>query len=563
MADMTESEVLIVGAGPVGLTLAIDLAWRGVDVTVVETRRRAAPPEPKCNHVAARTMEIFRRLGVADKVRNAGLPADYPHDISYRTTFTGQELTRIRIPCRRDRFTAKDGPDCDWPTPEPPHRINQIFLEPILFEHAAAQARICIVNRTAVEDVVVEDTSSRVTLRDLDSGAVTRRSCRYLIGCDGARSIVRKAIGAELTGDAVVQRVQSTFIRAPGLIDRQRHERAWGTGVINPRRAGMVYAIDGSERWLVHNYLKPGEGDFDSVDRDACIRTILGVGADFDYDIISREDWFGRRLIADRFRDRSAFIAGDAAHIWVPYAGYGMNAGIADAMNLSWLLAAHLNGWAPASILDAYEAERWPITSQVSRFAMSHAEAEIRRRGAIPDDIEEAGANGEAARREVGHLTYEINVQQYACAGLNFGSYYDRSPIIAYDGAEHPAYTMSSYTPSTVPGCRTPHLWCGDGRSLYDAMGPEFTLLRFDPAIDVAPLEAAARTRGMPLKLLDMQRQMAAIFYGDGLVLSRPDQHVAWRGDTLPTNTLALVDHVRGAASRGGEAESGRAVPTA
>jgi 2-polyprenyl-6-methoxyphenol hydroxylase-like FAD-dependent oxidoreductase len=563
VADMTESEVLIVGAGPVGLTLAIDLAWRGIDVTVVETRQRAAPPEPKCNHVAARTMEIFRRLGVADKVRNAGLPADYPHDISYRTTFTGQELTRIRIPCRRDRFTAKDGPDCDWPTPEPPHRINQIFLEPILFEHAAAQARIRIVNRTVVEDVVVEDTSSRVTLRDLDSGAVTQRSCRYLIGCDGARSIVRKAIGAELTGDAVVQRVQSTFIRAPGLIDRQRHERAWGTGVINPRRAGMVYAIDGSERWLVHNYLKPGEGDFDSVDRDACIRTILGVGADFDYDIISREDWFGRRLIADRFRDRSAFIAGDAAHIWVPYAGYGMNAGIADAMNLSWLLAAHLNGWAPASILDAYEAERWPITSQVSRFAMSHAEAEIRRRGAIPDDIEEAGANGEAARREVGHLTYEINVQQYACAGLNFGSYYDRSPIIAYDGAEHPAYTMSSYTPSTVPGCRTPHLWCGDGRSLYDAMGPEFTLLRFDPAIDVAPLEAAARTRGMPLKLLDMQRQMAAIFYGDGLVLSRPDQHVAWRGDTLPTNTLALVDHVRGAASRGGEAESGRAVPTA
>ena len=163
-------------------------------------------------------------------------------------------------------------------------------------------------------------------------------SCRYLIGCDGARSVVRKAIGAELAGDAVVQRVQSTFIRAPGLIDRQQHERAWGTGVINPRRSGMVYAIDGRERWLVHNYLKPGEGDFDSVDRDACIRTILGVGADFSYEIISREDWYGRRLIANKFRDRCAFIAGDAAHIWVPYAGYGMNAGIADAMNLSWLL---------------------------------------------------------------------------------------------------------------------------------------------------------------------------------------------------------------------------------
>jgi len=534
MPETIESEVLIVGAGPVGLTLAIDLAWRGVDVTVVETRARAAPPDPKCNHVAARTMEIFRRLGLAEKVRNAGLPADYPHDISYRTTFTGQELARIPIPCRRDRFTMTDGPDCNWPTPEPPHRINQIFLEPILFEHAAVQPRIHIINRTSVEDVVVQDTSADVTLRDLETGAVRRLSCRYLIGCDGARSVVRKAIGAELTGDAVVQRVQSTFIRAPDLIDRQQHASAWGTGAINPRRSGMVYAIDGRERWLVHNYMKPAETDFDSVDRDACIRTILGVGADFSYDIISREDWYGRRLIANKFRDRSAFVAGDAAHIWVPYAGYGMNAGIADAMNLSWLLAAHLNGWAPASILDAYEAERWPITSQVSRFAMSHAEAEIRRRGAVPDDIEDAGSQGELARREVGRLAYEINVQQYACAGLNFGTYYDRSPIIAYDGAEHPAYTMNSYTPSSVPGCRTPHVWREQGGSLYDEMGPEFTLLRFDPALDVAALEAAARSKGVPLRVLDIEKNSAAIFDGNALVLSRPDQHVAWRGIGRP-----------------------------
>ena len=178
----------------------------------------------------------------------------------------------------------------------------------------------------------------------------------------------------------------------------------------------------------------------------------------------------------------------------MPYAGYGMNAGIADAMNLSWLLAAHLNGWAPASILDAYEAERWPITSQVSRFAMSHAEAEIRRRGAVPTEIEDAGPQGERARDEVGRLAYEINVQQYACAGLNFGTYYDRSPIIAYDGAEHPAYTMSIYTPSTVPGCRTPHLWRADGSSLYDAMGAGVYAveIRFRARRD------GVRTRGAP-----------------------------------------------------------------
>ncbi len=318
---MIETEVLIVGAGPVGLTLAIDLAWRGVNVTIVEARERAAPPEPKCNHVAARTMEIFRRLGVGEKVRNAGLPADYPHDISYRTSFTGPELTRIMIPCRRDRFTVKDGPDGNWPTPEPPHRINQIFLEPILFEHAAAQSRVRILNRMSAEDIVVEDTCAAVSLRDLATGSLQRLSCRYLIGCDGARSVVRRAIGAELTGDAVIQRVQSTFIRAPDLIGRQRVERAWGTGAINPRRSGMVYAIDGKERWLAHNYLKADETDFDSVDRDASIRTILGVGADFRYDVISKEDWYGRRLVANKFRDRSAFIAGDAAHIWVPYAG--------------------------------------------------------------------------------------------------------------------------------------------------------------------------------------------------------------------------------------------------
>ena len=208
LQQMTGTNVLIVGAGPVGLTLAIDLAWRGIDVTVVETRAPAQPPEPKCNHVAARTMEIFRRLGLADKVRNAGLPEDYPHDISYRTSFTGEELTRIKIPCRRDRFTAKDGPDCNWPTAEPPHRINQIFLEPILFDHAAEQPRITIISRTAVEDVAIEDRCARASLRDLETGSVSRIECRFLIGCDGARSVVRKAIGAELSGDAVVQRVQ-------------------------------------------------------------------------------------------------------------------------------------------------------------------------------------------------------------------------------------------------------------------------------------------------------------------------------------------------------------------
>jgi hypothetical protein len=178
---------------------------------------------------------------------------------------------------------------------------------------------------------------------------------------------------------------------------------------------------------------------------------------------------------------------------------------------------------------------------------MSHSEKEIRRRGTVPAEIEEEGPRGEAARHEVGRLTYEINVQQYACAGLNFGAYYDTSPIIAYDGGSAPSYTMSSYTPSTVPGCRTPHFW-RDGGSLYDAMGPEFTLLRFDADADVTALEATARDRGLPLKVLDVEQPDSVTFYDGRLLLSRPDQHVAWRGDRVPEDPTALIDRVRGAA---------------
>jgi hypothetical protein len=368
----------------------------------------------------------------------------------------------------------------------------------------------------------------------------------YLVGCDGGRSVVRNAIGARLEGDASVQRVQSTYFRAPDLIRRQGAARAWGTFSLNPRRCGNTYAIDGRETWLMHNYLNPGEDDFDSVDRDRCLRTILGVGEDFEYQILSKEDWIGRRLVANRFRDRRVFICGDAAHLWVPMAGYGMNAGIADAANLSWLLAARLQGWAPEAVLDAYEAERLPITEQVSHFAMNHALALARQREAVPLTIEDAGAEGEAARVRLGQAAYDLNVAQYCCGGLNFGYFYDHSPIIAYDEQAPPAYTMDRFAQSTVPGCRTPHVWLDDGRSLYDALGTGFTLLRLDPSVEVSGIEAAAARRGVPLKLLDVRTADAV--YDRKLVLSRPDGHVAWRGDSAPSDALDLIDRIRGAA---------------
>jgi 2-polyprenyl-6-methoxyphenol hydroxylase-like FAD-dependent oxidoreductase len=546
MIDPVETQVLVVGGGPVGLTLAMDLASRGIRTVVAELRHKGEPPSVKCNHVSARSMEIFRRLGVSKAIREAGLPADYPNDVSYRVSFAGKELSRIPIPCRSERYTARGGPDTWWPTAEPPHRVNQIYLEPTLSAHAETIAGLTLLNRVEINSF--EQTPEGVTAQgtQLDNNQTITIRADFLVGCDGGRSAIRRAMGATLSGTAEVQRVQSTYIRAPSLLSMSDLKPSWATFSLNPVRSGNVYAIDGRETWLVHNYLKPGEHEFESVDRDWALRTILGVGADFSYEIIRKEDWIGRRLVADKFREGRVFICGDAAHLWVPMAGYGMNAGIADAANLAWLLAAHLSGWAPAGILDAHEAERQPITEQVSVFAMNHALSLSRQRSEVPDNIDADDEAGEQARLALGKRAYDLNVQQYCCGGLNFGYYYDKSPIIAYDEGTPPTYGMADFTPSTVPGCRVPHIWLDDGRSLYDALGPDYTLLRFDIAIDVSDLMSEAARARVPIKLLDVTSSESAGIYDRSLVLARPDQHVAWRGHLPPKDPRELVDLISG-----------------
>jgi hypothetical protein len=224
----------------------------------------------------------------------------------------------------------------------------------------------------------------------------------------------------------------------------------------------------------------------------------------------------------------------------VPHAGYGMNAGIADAADLAWLLGAYRGGWASIAILDAYERERLPITDQVSRFAMDHAERMIRSRSGVPAGIEDEGPQGDAVRASFGREMVDLNVAQYCCAGLNFGSFHGNSPLIAYDGEPQPPYTMGTFTPSTVPGCRLPHVWLGNGRSLYDSLGAGYTLVR----------EAAARRRRLPLEVLDLSTEDPPLPGArHRLILVRPDHHVAWRGDTAPVGAEAeaLVDLVRGA----------------
>ncbi len=540
-----DTSVLVVGGGPVGLVLAMDLAQRGVRVTVLETRAAQELPSPKCNHVSARSMEYFRRLGIAEAVRDAGLPHDHPHDVCFRTAVTGRELARIPIPARGLRGVG-EGPDTAWPTPEPPHRVNQIFLEPLLQDCAAVVPGLTLLNRTELLAFSQDEAGVTARMRDLESGAEREIRAQYLVGCDGARSLVRRGIGAKLEGDAVVQRVQSTYIRAPGLHALLQHERSWMTLTMNPRRCGNTVAINGVDTFLVHNYFYADEEDFENVDRDAALRELLGVDKHFPIEILSNEDWIGRRLVVDRMRKGRVFLAGDAAHIWVPYGGYGMNAGIADATNLSWLLAAHINGWAPAAILDAYAAERHPITEQVSHFAMGHAKKAILQRAGIPAEIEHDTPEGAACRARMGAQMFALHVQQYCCGGLNFGYFYENSPIIIADG-QAPGYSMSEFQQSTVPGCRTPHIMLADGTALFDSLGGGFTLLRLDESVDAQPLLEAARQRGVPLTLLDVLAFDRGP-YREALVISRPDLHIAWRGNALPADALGLIDHLRGAA---------------
>jgi len=263
---------------------------------------------------------------------------------------------------------------------------------------------------------------------------------------------------------------------------------------------------------------------------------------------LSSEDWIARRLVACKFRDRRVFICGDAAHVWMPLGGFGMSAGIADAANLAWKLAGVLHGWATPAIFDAYEAERRPITNQASRIISDIGSKVMMQRNQLSPEIERLDAIGETARAGAGRLAYALDVEQQCCGGLNFGYFYDRSPIIAYDGEQAPTYTMGTFTSTTVPGCRAPHMWIEGRRSLYDAMGPDYTLLRLEPTVRVNDIVAAAAQRGLPLAVLDVKSREVTEFYRHKLVLVRPDQHVAWRGDAEPADPFDLVDLVRGAA---------------
>ncbi|HVA69575.1 MAG TPA: FAD-dependent oxidoreductase [Candidatus Binataceae bacterium] len=543
---MSEVPVIIAGGGPVGLTLAMDLGWRGVPCLVFEERVPAMPPNPKCNTTNARSMEHFRRLGCADRIRATGLPADHPTHVLYLTRFNGHFLGRLNLPPssmrRRDRGALDEG----WPTPEPQHRISQIYLEPILYQHAQTFPGVEIRRGWRVEGFAQPDGHVEVEAVEVASGRRETHRARYMVGCDGGRSAIRRQLGIELRGIDVIGRTVSVYFRSPELIRHDRNGPAWMYWIVNRDLYATVVALDGKELWLCHLTVAPDK-DFADVDIDRALAAALGV--DVSRETLGVERWTSRRLVADHYRDGNVFLAGDAAHIWIPLGGFGMNAGIGDATNLAWMIAAAYHGWAGGNLLDAYEIERRPIGDLVSNAAVQI----MKNRGPamrVRDGLEDDSAEGEAIRREVGEAIVAADASQFNSVGVQLGYYYENSPINWNDGSAPPDFALDKYVPSSRPGARAPHLWLADGSSLYDRCGPEFTLLRLgDGRYDTRGIEAAAANRRVPLKVLDVREGSAlAAYEGFPLIIVRPDQHVAWRGHNPPGDPMALIDRIRGSA---------------
>lgn len=547
--------VIIVGAGPIGLVLAMDLAWHGVPSVVLERRDAQDPAHPKCNTTSARTMEILRRLGCADDYRCCGLPADYPNDVVYSTRVSGgHELGRLGLPAWSERWSAdRFAFDGGWPSAERPHRASQMFLERVLRAHAARRDLIDLRFEHEVTGLVQGQGVVELAVRDHGAGVASSWTAPFVVGSDGGHSTVRHLLGVPMVGGTAAQaNVWAIFLRCPELLARGPQPRAWMNWVNGSKARGMVCAINGVDTWLVHCTVPAGQGH-DDFDWRRGVCDLLGFEAEFE--VLAAERWRLSRAVAEKYRVGNVFLAGDAAHSWPPFAGFGMNSGVEDAVGLGWMLAAVLQGWADETVLDGYEPERKRVGEQVSRVVegMVLAQREILNHPDHRDKLEFDNALGEAARDYVGRMLVAVDSQQFNPIGLNFGLCYDRSPIILYDDGVPPEFGVRYYTPSTAPGCRAPYFVMADGRPFYDVLGAGFTLLRTDPTLDITSFALDAKRRGIPLLLLDIGHEpKAAALYDHKLVMVRPDQRVVWRGDAVPDDTDAVLATLTGGGSREG-----------
>lgn len=541
------SRVLIVGGGPAGLVLAIELGRRGVACTLFE--QNSAPPTfPKANSTTSRTMEHFRRLGIADEIRTLGLPDDYPPDISYHTRFAEHELARLRWPSRREALANRHNPDPRWPTPEPMHRAQQMLIEPVLRRHAQRWPSVDLRFGWKVEDIGQTADAVRLRAVELSSGRSIDFEADYAVGCDGPKSLVRETLGIDHEGigsedrEFLGGRMLATYLEAPDFYRTAPARRSWQYWAVNRKRFGALVAIDGAGRFVLHTQLPRGMQKSLSYARESVEIT---AGRAFPYEILGIADWTaGFTLVAERYGAGRVFLAGDAAHLFTPTAGLGYNTSVDDVSNLGWKLAAVCQGWGGRGLLASYQAERKPIAERNTRFARSIAE--FFRSLALPEELEENNPAGEAARSELAKRLHELGAREFDAPGIHFGVYYGHSPIIAGEAGAPPPDDPNRYVPHARPGARAPHLWLQDELALYDRFGRDFTLLKLDPARDTTALQDAARRRKVPLTVASIDNPDARRLYESDLVLIRPDQHVAWRGNKAPADPMALIERITG-----------------
>ncbi|MTD55541.1 FAD-dependent monooxygenase [Amycolatopsis pithecellobii] len=528
--------VIVVGAGPVGLTLAAELGARGIDTLVLE-KQDATTDNPRCNTTNARSMEYFRRLGVADRIRRAGLPLDHPTDVVYCTSLTGWELTRFRFSSAQEILDRTASELDEWPTPEPQHRISQIFLEPILEEHARGYETVEIARGHEVTGVAQRGEIVEVRVRA--AGAEKVLTADYVVGCDGGVSTTRRAIGARLQGDsrAAENRLSVYFRSAELAREFAASERpGWMYWWYGPRLKGSFVQLDGAGLFLCHARVPEGTAPED-LDEDEVLRAALG--REMDVEKIQVVRWTPRRLVADRFVDGRIVLAGDAAHLWLPLGGFGMNTGIADAVGLGWRLASRQAGWGGPELLEAYEVERRSVGEATSRAALKidRDMASIARDPALHGD----DAEGARLRAEAGALIEKVDRQQWHSQGVQFGSRYVDSPGIVADGrpTESAITRIDEYRPSLAAGARFPHTWLPDGRSVFDLLGRDFTLIC--AGADPGPFVEAATRLGVPLSTLNVDES-----YAQPLVLVRPDMFIGWSGARPPADIDGLLRRLAG-----------------
>jgi 2-polyprenyl-6-methoxyphenol hydroxylase-like FAD-dependent oxidoreductase len=538
---MTGAPVLIAGGGPVGMTLAATLAHFGVRCTLVE-RALATTSHPKMDITNARSMELFRRLGLVGRLRAVAVPEDRPFDVAWITHLTGHELHRFRYPgAAAHRAAIRANNDGAQPA-ESPMRVSQVEIEPVLRAHVEASPRVDV--RTGVElvDLAQDADGVDAVLRDVRTGATSRLRGAWLVGCDGAGSRVREAVGIGLSGDPRTSRRYMVHLRS-----RDALLRRWGGAWHVQSPDGTLIAQDDREVWTLHARC-PDDVDPARIDPSALLARF--VGQPVEHRVLVANPWMPRLLVADAYAHGRVLLAGDAAHQYIPTGGYGMNTGVGDAFDLGWKLAAVALGFGGPALLESYGPERRPVGLRNREASRRHTEVRVAISRLYGPPVYADGPAGEAARREAGRRIAELGNAENESWGIEWGYAYRDSPIVAREPGPVPPDDPLRYHPSTAPGVRLPSVVLPDGSLLFDRLGPWFTLLLTGPDAEDAHAGGfvdAARALGVPLTVLRLDAPALARLYEAPAVLVRPDHHVAWRGDahaTLATARSALARSV-------------------